>query len=415
MLENTVIVQDGDSCGGILDTDLQDFITHLRGAGYAQRTLRKKRSVLRAFTRWSRRRKWPVAALSEFHVESFLARSPRKRQAHKAFESAALRPFLDHLRRTGRVATTAPPVRDTPTFEWEQRYVHFLRDQRGLAERSVQVYAPHVHDLLLDLVTKHGSADPRELNPEMVHHFLLQRAQGRSSEWARLLAAALRSFFRFLHYRGETAIDFSVCVPTVRKWRLATVPAHLAPADVERALSVPDRATAHGRRDYAVLLLLARLGLRAGEVVALDLGDILWRTGEIIVHGKGGRRDHLPLPVDVGEAIVDYLRTGRGTSASRRVFLRSLAPHVALTGPAAIGHIVRKVLARAGISRLGRGAAHLFRHGLASRMIQHGANLSEIAEVLRHRSQGTTEIYAKVDLPSLREVARPWPGTGGGR
>jgi site-specific recombinase XerD len=226
---------------------------------------------------------------------------------------------------------------------------------------------------------------------------------------------ALRSFFRFLFHCGETDRDFSACVPTVRKWSQATLPACLCPEEVEQALGVPDRSVAQGRRDYAILLLLARLGLRAGEIVALELGDIHWRAAEITIHGKGKQVNSLPLLADVGQAIADYLRAGRGTSASRQVFLRTHAPRVALTDPGAIGHIVRRVLAQAGIHRRSRGAAHLFRHSLASQMIQHGATLNDISEVLRHQSLNTTEIYAKVDLPSLREVARPWPGKGGGR
>jgi integrase len=156
------------------------------------------------------------------------------------------------------------------------------------------------------------------------------------------------------------------------------------------------------------------LGLRAGEVQTLEISDIRWRTGEIVIHGKGRTVDRLPLLSDVGEALARYLQD-RGVSASRRVFLRTIAPHVGLAGPAAIGHVVRVALARVGISRSSRGAAHIFRHSLATKMIHQGASIPEIAEVLRHRSQNTTEIYAKVDFEALRGVARSWPGTGGVR
>lgn len=413
MLESIIIETKESSSGSVLDVDIEDFITHLRGDGYAERTLRKKRSVVGAFARWSRRIKLAIAALSEVEMERFVARLPRKRKARRAFESAALRQFLQHLHRTARIASASAEDECASTLEVEQRYVDFLRKERGLADNSVRVYAPHIHNLLLALISKHGSVSLEKLNAEMVHSFLLERARERSSEWTRLMATALRSFFRFLFYRGEIAVDFSVYVPTVRKWRQSGLPVLLSPDEVERALAVPDRSTASGQRDYAILLLLARLALRAGEIVALELGDIRWRTAEIVIHSKGRRLDHLPLPADVGEAMAHYLRSGRGASASRGVFLRSHAPRVSLRGPAAVGHIVRKVLARAGIRRAARGAAHLFRHALASRMIQHGAAISEISEVLRHRSQSTTEIYAKVDICSLREVARHWPSTGG--
>jgi site-specific recombinase XerD len=163
------------------------------------------------------------------------------------------------------------------------------------------------------------------------------------------------------------------------------------------------------------LLLLARLGLRAGEIVGLELEDLHWRTGQVVVRCKGRHSDHLPLLDDVGEALALYLREDRGRNVSRRVFLRMWAPRVGLSGPAAVGHVVRRALARAGIRRKSRGAAHLFRHSLATRMIRHGSSMAEIAEVLRHRSPSTTAIYAKVDFEALRGVSQPWPGCGGAR
>lgn len=184
---------------------------------------------------------------------------------------------------------------------------------------------------------------------------------------------------------------------------------------MEQIIASPDRTTPPGRRDYAILLLLARLGLRAGEVVALELGDIRWRIGEFVVRGKARALNCMPLPSDVGEALASYIQIDRGTSATRRVFLRSIAPRVALTGPAAVGHVVRRAMALAGIHRSCRGAAHLLRHSLATRMIRNGASLTQIAEVLRHESTGSTELYAKVDFETLRSVGRPWPEVGGAR
>jgi site-specific recombinase XerD len=180
-------------------------------------------------------------------------------------------------------------------------------------------------------------------------------------------------------------------------------------------IAATDRSTLTGRRDYAVLLLLARLGLRAGEIVLLELDDIHWRTGEIVIRGKGRVVEPLPLLADIGEALARYLCEDRRANTSRRVFQRVYPPHVGLTGPAAIGHIVRRALARAGVRRSGRGAAHLFRHGLATHMIQRGASLTEISEVLRHRSLNSTAVYAQVSFEALRTVARPWPVTRGGK
>lgn len=195
----------------------------------------------------------------------------------------------------------------------------------------------------------------------------------------------------------------------VRTYRQSAVPAVLSPEEVERVLSTTERSNIRGRRDYAILLLLARLGLRAGEIVSLELNDVHWRTGEIVVHGKGSRLDRVPLLADVGEAVALYLHKDRVASISRRIFLRLIPPRIGLTGPCAIDHIVRLALSRAGVCPPHRRVAHLFRHSLATRMIRHGASIPEIAEVLRHRSQSTTAIYAKVSFEALRAVARPWP------
>jgi len=229
----------------------------------------------------------------------------------------------------------------------------------------------------------------------------------------RLMAVALRSFCHFLFLRGDTPRDLYGSVPMVRKYRQSTVPTFLTPEQEEALIVSADRSTARGRRDYAILLLLARLGLRAGEIVALELGDIHWRSGELVIHGKGRMVEHVPLLSDVGDALAIYLHEDRGASASRRVFLRMWAPRVGLAGPAAIGHIVRLAFVRAGFRPACRGAAHLFRHGLATTMIRRGASIAEIAEVLRHRSQDSTAIYAKVAFEDLRGVARSWPATGG--
>ncbi len=223
------------------------------------------------------------------------------------------------------------------------------------------------------LVARYGSALSERLDTVTVQEFFLERVGDRSSQYTRLLTAALRSFLRFLYLRGETVIDLSLSVPTVRRWGQAAIPAVLSFEEVERVLSAPDRSTSCGRRDYAILLLLARLGLRVGEIVLLELSDIQWRSGEIIVRGKGRVPDRLPLLSDIGEALALYLGGDRGCSDSRRVFLRMMAPRVGLTGPAAVGHIVRRALARAKIHSPGRGATHLFRHSLAARMIRHGA------------------------------------------
>ncbi len=415
MSVDTIIVSKDGPPVGLLDTHVESFLRHLRAAGYAERTLRKKRTIAASFVRWTKRERVAVKNLNESHVAAFLKRSPRRRKARVTFELAILRPFLGYLRLDAGVPAPEPRIDSSPVGEIQRQYVHYLHNERGLTENSIRVYSPYIQDFLTELVANSGSASPGELDAVNVQDFLLDRVQNRSSEYSRLLATSLRSFLRFLFLRGETVIDLSLSIPTVRRWSQSAVPALISPEEVERVLSVPDRSTPGGCRDYAILLLLARLGLRAGELVVLELGDIRWRTAEIIIRGKGRLIDSFPLLSDIGGALALYLRNGRGHSDSRRVFLRIMAPRVGLAGPAAIGHIVRRALSRAEIHPTGRGAAHLFRHSLATRMIRHGASMAEISEVLRHRSQNTTAIYAKVDFEALRGVARSWPGTGGTR
>ena len=313
------------------------------------------------------------------------------------------------------IATPAPAAPEKAGSALSARYADFLRNEKGLAELSLRVYLPLVPDLLGHLRAHHHTVSVGRLDAHILRAFLFERTRGRSSECVRLLASSLRSFLRFLHVKGELRQDLTAAIPTVRRWAQADVPKKLTPKEVSRVLETPNRASPTGRRDRAILLLLARLGLRASEVIALELGDIRWRTGEILIRGKGGRQDLLPLPRDVGAALARYLRRDRGARATSRVFLRAHAPRVPLTGPASVGHIVRRTMAGAGVARPRQIAAHLFRHTLASRMLQQGAGLREISEVLRHRSPGSTEVYAKIDLRSLREVVRPWPERGGGQ
>lgn len=414
MMTNTFPALDGSPLG-LLDSYVESYLTHLRAAGYAERTLRQKRSIAVSFVRWTKRKEIPVDDLNESHITAFVERSPRRQKGHVQTELAALCPFLQYLRAEAAVPIPPQQIESSAAEELRCRYIDYLRSERGLAENSICVYSPYIRDFLTELAAASGSVSPAGLEALAVQDFLLDRLRDRSSEYSRLLATALRSFLHFLFLRGETAVDLSLSVPVVRRWHQTSVPAFISSEEVERVLSATDRSTSSGFRDHAILLLLARLGLRAGEVVTLELGDIRWRTGELVVRGKGRVLDRLPLLSDVGEALTVYLRSGRSKSASRRVFLRTWAPRIGLAGPAAIGHIVRKALAKAAVRPPKRVAAHLFRHSLATRMIRNGASIAEISKVLRHRSQNSTATYAKVAFEALRGVARAWPAAGGGR
>jgi site-specific recombinase XerD len=220
---------------------------------------------------------------------------------------------------------------------------------------------------------------------------------------------ALRAFLRYLRLRGLIDIDLTACVPKVAHWSLAKLPAFLHPDQVNRVLKLCDRRSTIGRRDYAMLLLLARLGLRVGEVAALSLDEINWHDGVFTLRGKGGRWAQMPLPRDVGEALVDYLENGRPSCTDRHFFVRVKAPRRGFRGANQISVIASRALARAGIN-LPRAAGHIFRHALATEMLRQGASLSQIGILLRHQRPDTTRIYAKVDLVALRDLAMPWPG-----
>ena len=223
------------------------------------------------------------------------------------------------------------------------------------------------------------------------------------------MTSALRSFLSYARYCGEVNVDLVGAVPIVPNWSMTTIPRAIAPDQVRQLLATIDRRTGTGRRDYAILLLLARLGLRSGEVASLTLDDIDWESGQLAVRGKSGRRNKLPMTTEVGKAIAAYLKSGRPNSNSRNVFLRARAPAHGFQGASGVGSIVRHSLLRAGIDTPSMGA-HQFRHGLATDMLRHGASLAEIGDVLGHHHSQTTTIYTKVDIKALRSLALPWPG-----
>jgi integrase/recombinase XerD len=242
-----------------------------------------------------------------------------------------------------------------------------------------------------------------------VVRFVQRQAPRLHPKRAKLLTSALRSFLQYACYRGKTKLDLAAAVPVVANWSMSSIPRAIRADQVRQLLASIDRRTAMGCRDYAVLLLLARLGLRSGEVALLELDDVNWNTGKSSVRGKSGRRGELPLPAEVGEAIAAYLRRGRPQSTNRRVFLRAKAPIHGFQGASGVGSIVRHCILRADLDTPTYGA-HQFRHGLATELLRQGASLAEIGELLGHHSPQTTKIYTKVDLDALRTLASPWPG-----
>ena len=393
---------------GPLGKHVDGFVEALHSAGYEPRCIGAKVLIVAQLGRWLARRGLGARDLDEGRVTEFLRLRRGRYRPHGA--QAALFQLLCYLRRTGALPPAVVAAKRGPAALIEQRYATYLREERGLAQATLINYLALVDRFLLDRFGK-GPVRLGQLVARDVTRFVLRRAHTMSPGRAKLLVTALRSFLRFVFLRGETAIDLTAAVPTVADWRGAKLPKFIPAEDVQRIFRACDRHSATGRRDYAVVVLLARLGLRASEVVQLTLEDIDWRAGELIVHGKGARHDRLPLPADVGEAVVEYLRRDRPRCPSRRLFICAKAPRQGFEGPSTVCTIVRRAIARAGVRAPSQGA-HLLRHSLATDLLRRGGSLAEIGELLRHRNSDTTLLYAKVDLGALREVAQPWPGGG---
>ena len=400
------------SRGNPLVVHLSPFAASLKEDGYAEATMQSKLSLLADFGQWLGRRRFAITDLGEQLAETFFAERRRKGRVHRG-NRETVKQFLDHLRERN-VAPGVKSTRDeSPLADILNRYEKHLRSERGVATATVINYLPFARKFLVDRFGE-GPFPVGEVRASDISSFVLRHARTMSCRRAQLMTTAFRSFFRFLFQNGELQADLASSVPAVADWRLSTVPKYLLPDEVDRVLGSCDRQASTGRRDYAILLLLARLGLRAGEIVALQLDDLHWRAGEILVRGKGLLHDRMPLPVDVGEALTSYLRVDRPACKTRRVFVCMKAPRSGFAGPSTVTTIVRRALDRAGLHPVFKGA-HVLRHSLATTMLRSGASMGEIGEVLRHRNPSTTEIYAKLDFDGLRSLAHTWPRVGGAR
>ncbi len=380
--------------------------------GYTKSTIYNYLRVSGEFGQWLEQSDVSLSELDEKALDTFLEQMRRQGKYYKNHQ-AAIRLVLDHLREEGVVPRPRPERHESASESLLHRYEDYVLAERGLIQRTVDNYKRFVRLFLEDRFGD-GFLCLRDLNSLDVQKFMLRQAESLSCGNAKAMVTSLRSFFHFLLVKGEIDIDLAASVLTVVDQQHARPPKYLETEEVERLLETCDRNTAIGRRDYAILVLLARLGLRAGEVGALELDDIHWREGEITVPGKGLRRERLPLPSDVGEAIAVYLHQDRPLTNNRRVFVRATAPHRGFGHSSSISTVVRRALKRSDLHPPRRGA-HLFRHSLATGMIRYGASMAEIAQLLRHRSLSTTELYAKVDFGGLRSLVQPWPDIGGGQ
>ena len=390
---------------GPLAPHVEDLWSDLLAQGYTPLSSANVARLMADLSRWLERKRLAPGQLNEEQVERFVRH--RKRAGYTCWRSKrGLEPVLACLRRLGVVPQLeVAEVIQGPLDELLRPYDEYLLHERGVTQATADFYERVVREFL----TGHfGSRaiDVGSLTATDVCDFVLRVSRTASVSYTKYKVSALRSFLRYLYVRGKLAVDLAASVPTAAGWRLTSLPKALTPEEVSRLLRSCDRRTHVGRRSYAAMLTMVRLGLRAGEVAALELDDVHWTRGEIVIHGKGGQADRLPLPHDVGTALASYVRRSRPRVDSRKVFLRVRAPQGALSS-SGVKAIVTEAGRRAGFVPLG---AHRLRHTAATAMLREGASLSHIAQVLRHRHLDTTAIYAKVDRNSLRTLVQPWPG-----
>lgn len=394
---------------GPLSPQLEAYVSSLIEQQYSAHVVCLKARCARRFSDWLARQHFEARDADEDAVALY----HRERVGvHRVWrgELHALGQLLVFLRERGVIAVPPTNVAEVAPAD---RVVHGFEEHllhvRGLAAHTISMYAAWARRFLTEQLGTETS-DLSALRAADVITFVQQQALRHQPGELKRMTTALRSFLRYAQLLGEVESGIVAAVPAVASWSVTpALPRAISAEHARGALGACDRHTANGRRDYAVLLLLARLGVRAGEVVALLLDDVDWDAGRIRVRGKGGREAWLPLPPDVGQAIAAYLQHGRPNASDRHLFLRASAPIRCLKSGIAVGSIVAHALRRAGIDTP-RSGAHQFRHALATQMLRRGASLVEIGELLRHRSPQTTTIYARVDLAALRALALPWPG-----
>lgn len=390
---------------------LQGFAAELERDGFSYWILRNQLAGAAHFSEWSGRKGLPAEqphedALGEFQKHLRVCRCPRpfRRSWHHDVQTiCGARAFVQFLRRTG-VVGSPPPVKSEPDVppllagfgDWMRRY-------RGTKGSTFLNYAPVIKDALETI-----GADPSRYDAESLRTFVQKRTKDGSRSKNKLIVSVMRVFLRFLIAQGQCRPGLDDAIPTIAMWRLSTLPRYLAATDVNRIVAACDAATPIGLRDRSVILLLARLGLRAGDIVGMELADIDWQQASVRVSGKSRDEVSLPLTQEVGEALWAYLERGRPPSAATRLFLRMEAPWKPLK-VSSVSALVQRAICRAKVDSPSHGA-HVLRHSAATEMLRQGATLQQIGVVLRHRCLATTAIYAKVDVRRLSDIALPWPG-----
>ena len=383
------------------------FVVELVGRGYRPRSVSCQLELMAHLSRWLAEQDVEPGGLTLEMAERFLEVRRERDRSLKSWR--ALDPLVGYLRGLGVVPKLAASA-DTAVARLVADYRDYLLRERGLASGSVAHWERGARLFLAERPEPLEHALQRLSTSDVTGFVVAQCGPGgRSGASAKILTSGLRALLRYLHLAGWVPIPLAQAVPRAAGWRLSSLPRALEPEQVQRLLASCDSSTVVGRRDLAILLLLARLGLRACEVARLSLDDIDWRAGEVTIRGKGSTSERLPLQHEPGEALVEYLRDGRPHVEFREVFVSVLAPLRSLSSSAVVG-AVGYACDRAGMERVG---PHRLRHTLASDLLRAGTPLAQIAPILRHASVATTAIYAKIDRESLRALARPWPTAGG--
>jgi len=389
---------------GRLGPFVSGYASWLAAREYTALTADNMLAELGSLGRWMEQESVEPGKLDQAEIERYLA-ARRASGLRRVPSLRAMRPLVSFLREAGVMATAEGRPEPTPLERFLAEYRRWLIGERALAEPTVVRYERLARRFIAGRVSDAGELDVAGLTGVDVSAFLLEECARVSVGSAKGRVAELRALLRFLYLRGFTEMALADSVPSVAGWRDTEIPATMTPADVQRLLASCDRATLGGARNYAIMLLLARLGLRSIEVARMQLEDLDWRAGELQVRGKARRYDRLPLPADVGAALAGYLSL-RGKCRSRHVFLTVKAPTRPIRADL-VGDVVQRGCLRAGIAHVG---AHRLRHTFASELLRHGASLVDVSQLLRHSDLATTAVYAKVDLGRLRQVARPWPG-----
>ena len=393
---------------GPLVSYIDAFAVQLSEQGFQRYSMSPQVRLMANFSRWLKANQIGPESVTDEHAQRFLSRSPRSKSVSGGY-FAAIHRIMAFLRQLGVIPEQIPlAVEMTPSQMAVFTYGQHLQQEQGLSPRTCIQYISFVEQFLVERFGN-GSINLIELSAADVVGFIKRQAMRLSQSRAKSATIAMRSYMRYLRFRGEIKLDLAAAVPTVPNWSMTGIPRAISPDHVRAVLESCCRDTPVGCRDFAILMLLARLGLRSSEIVALTLDSINWDIGCITVVGKGGNSAQLPLPAEVGEAIAVYLQRGRPRSSCRALFLCTSAPIRGLGSFTSIGSIVLAAITRAKIETKFKGA-HQFRHALACEMLRQGASMTEIGSLLRHRHPKTTSIYAKVDFVALRPLSLPWPG-----